>query len=100
MVLLLQPRRHARHKWRGRGNQSSDRAAPISIRRCTEQEIFDVDTLERKAIDGNTAVIVLGLVIEKVRTDVSFYYVGYAYWKKRMIVDDHGNLRCASSSRP
>ena len=37
--------------------------------------------------------VVGGLVINKVRTDVSFY-VGCAYCKKRMIVDDHGNLRC------
>ena len=43
-------------------------------------------------IDGNTAV--RGLVNEKVRTDVSFYYVGCAYCKTPMVVDDHGNVRC------
>ena len=59
-----------------------------------EREIVDVDTLERKPTDGDTAVVVRGLVIEKARTDVSFCYVGCAYCKKRMIVDDHGNLRC------
>ena len=58
-----------------------------------DREIVDIDTLERKAIKGDTAVVVSGLVIEKVRTDVSFYYAGYAYCMKRMIVDDHGNLR-------
>ncbi|KAK2156380.1 hypothetical protein NP493_1977g00006 [Ridgeia piscesae] len=44
------------------------RSAPISIPRCTaapEGEIVDVDTLKRKAIDGDTAVVVSGLVIEK-----------------------------------
>ena len=59
-------------------------------------------------VDDNTAFIVGGLVVEKVRNDVLFNYVGCAYCKKRMIVDDHGNLRCvngnlseyASSSRP
>ncbi|KAK2175445.1 hypothetical protein NP493_731g01016 [Ridgeia piscesae] len=59
-----------------------------------EREIVDVDTLERKPTDGDTAVVVRGLVIEKVRTDVSFCYVGCPYCKKRMTVDDHGNLRC------
>ena len=59
-----------------------------------EREIVDVDTLERKPTDGDTAVVVRGLVIEKARTDVSFCYVGCAYCKKRMVVDDHGNLRC------
>ena len=34
------------------------------------REIVDVDTLEQKAIDGNTAFVVRGFVIEKVRTDV------------------------------
>ena len=66
------------------------RSAPISIPRCTaapEGEIVDVDTLKRKAIDGDTAVVVSRLVIEKVRTVVSFYYVGCAYCKKRMIVE-------------
>ena len=53
----------------------------------------DLHTLEQKAVDDNTAFVVGGLVIDKVRTDVSFY-VGCAYCKKRMIVDDHGNLRC------
>ena len=63
------------------------------------REIVDVDvdvdfhTLEQKAVNDNTAVVVGGLVIDKVRTDVSFY-VGCAYCKKRMIVDNHGNLRC------
>ena len=50
--------------------------------------------MEQKAIDGKTADVLSGLVIENVRTDASFYYVGRAYCKKRMIVDDHGNLRC------
>ena len=53
----------------------------------------DLHTLEQKAVDDKTAFVVGGLVIDKVRTDVSFY-VGCAYCKKRMIVDDHGNLRC------
>ena len=59
------------------------------------RDIVDVDlhTLEQKAVDDNTAFVVGGLVIEKVRTDVSFY-VGCAYCNKRIIVDDHGNLRC------
>ena len=34
------------------------------------------------------------IVIEKVRIDVSFYYVGCAYCKKRMVIDDLGNHRC------
>ena len=59
-----------------------------------DREIVDVDTLEQKAVDGNTAFVVGGLVIEKVRTGVSFYYVGCAYCKMQMNVDDHGNLRC------
>ena len=59
-----------------------------------KREIVDVDTLERKPTDGDTAVVVRGLVIEKVRTGVSFCYVGCPYCKKRMIIDDHGNLRC------
>ena len=48
-----------------------------------DREIVDVDlhTLEQKAVDGNTAFDVGGLVIDKVRTDVSFY------------LDDHGDLR-------
>jgi len=54
----------------------------------------DVHTLDHKAVDDNTAFVVGGLVIEKVRTDVSFYYVGCAYCKKRMIIDVHGKLRC------
>jgi len=39
------------------------------------REMVDVDlhTLEQKAVDDNTAFVVGGLVIEKVRTDVSFY---------------------------
>ena len=41
----------------------------------------------------DTAVVVSGLVIKKARTNVS-YYVGCTYCKKRMIVDDHGYLRC------
>ncbi|KAK2174746.1 hypothetical protein NP493_779g00007 [Ridgeia piscesae] len=61
---------------------------------AADREIVDVDTLEQKAIDGKTAFVVRGLVIEKVRTDVSFFYVGCVYCKKRMIVDDNGNLRC------
>ena len=48
--------------------------------------------MEQNAVDGNTAFDDRGLFIEKVRTGVSFY-VGCAYCKKRMIVDDHGNLR-------
>ena len=48
-----------------------------------DREIVDVDlhTLEQKAVDGNTAFVVEGLVIDKVRTDVSFY------------LDDPGDLR-------
>ena len=61
---------------------------------AADREIVDVDTLEQKTVDGNTAFVVRGLVIEKVSTDVSFYYVGCAYCKTRMIVDDHGILRC------
>ena len=61
---------------------------------AADREIVDVDTLEQKAIDDNTAFVVRGLVIEKVHTDVSFYYVGCVFYKKRMIVDDHGKLRC------
>ena len=57
-------------------------------------EIVDVDTLAQKVVDDNTAFVVGGLVVEKVRNDVPFNYVGCAYCKKRMIVDDHGNLRC------
>ena len=57
------------------------------------REIVYVDTLEHKAVDDNTAFVLGGLVIEKVPTDVSFY-VGCAYCKKRIIVADHGNLRC------
>ena len=52
--------------------------------------IVDIDTWKQKAVDDNTAFVVGGLVIEKVHTDVSFYYVGCVYCKKRMI----GNLRC------
>ena len=50
---------------------------------AVDREIVDVDlhTLEQKAVDGNTAFVVGGLVIDKVRTDVSFY------------LDDHGDLR-------
>ena len=61
---------------------------------AVNREIVYVDTLEQKAVDGNTPFVVGGLVIKKVRTYDSFYYVGCAYCKKRMIVDDHGNLRC------
>ena len=60
---------------------------------AANRDIVDLDTLEQKAVDSNTAFVVGGLVIEKLRTDVSFY-VGCAYCKKRMTVDDHGNLRC------
>ena len=60
---------------------------------AADRKIVDVDTLEQKAIDGDTAFVVEGLVIEKVRTDVSIYYVEL-YCNKRMIVDNHGNLRC------
>ena len=50
---------------------------------AVDREIVDVvlHTLEQKAVDGNTAFVVGGLVIDKVRTDVSFYF------------DDHGDLR-------
>ena len=60
-----------------------------------DRDIVDVDlhTLEQKAVNGNTAFVVGGLDIEKVRTDVSFY-VGCPCCKKRMLVDDRGNLRC------
>ena len=61
---------------------------------AADREIIDVDTLEQNAANGNSPCVVGGLVIEKVRTDVSFSYVGCAYCKKRIIVDDHGNLRC------
>ena len=46
--------------------------------------------MERMPSGGDT-VVVRGLVIDNVSRDVSFY-VGCAYSKKRMIVDDHGNL--------
>ena len=59
-----------------------------------ERQIVNIDTLEWKPTDGDTVVVVRGLVIEKVRTDVSFCYVGCEYSKKRMIVDDHGYIRC------
>ena len=49
---------------------------------AADREIVDVDTLEQKAVDGNTAFVVRVLVIEKIRTDVSFYYVACAYCKK------------------
>ena len=78
-------------------HQSSHRASAISIRYSGGRVIVDVDvnlhTLEQKAVDGNTAFSVGGLVIEKVRTDVSSY-VGWPYCKKRMLIDDHGNRRC------
>ena len=61
------------------------------------RDIVDVNvnlhTLEQKALDGNSAFVVGGLVIDKVRPDVSFY-VGCPFCKKRMLVDDHDNLRC------
>ena len=43
---------------------------------------------------GGDTVVVRSHVIEKIRRDVSFY-VGRAYFKskKRMIVENHGNLR-------
>ena len=71
-------------------DQSDDETShPIEWVPClygaaADREIFDVDlhTLEQKAVDGNTAFVVGWLVIDKVRTDVSFY------------LDDHGNLRC------
>ena len=53
--------------------------------------VVDVNTLQRMASGSDTGVV-RGLVIEKIRRDVS-YYVGRAYSKKRMIVEDHGNLR-------
>ena len=55
---------------------------PSQFSAAADREIIDVDTLEQKAIDGNTAFIVRGLVVEKVCTDVSFYYDGCAYCKK------------------
>ena len=61
---------------------------------AADREIVDIDTLEQKAVDGYTSFVVGGLVIEKVRTDITFCYVGCAYCKKRMVVDDHANLRC------
>ena len=71
-------------------NDEDDEATSHAIERVPSRtnaaavrEIVDVDTF-----------VVGGLVIEKVRTDVSFYYVGCVYCKMRMIVDDHGNLRC------
>ena len=79
----------------------NDEATSLPIERvpslsgaAADRDIVDLDTLEQKAVDGNTAFVVRELLIVKVlRTDVSFY-VGCAYCKKRMIVDDHGNLRC------
>ncbi|KAK2180560.1 hypothetical protein NP493_437g00002 [Ridgeia piscesae] len=53
---------------------------------AADREIIDVDALEKKAIDGHTAFVASGFVIEKVRTYISFYYVGCAYCKKRMVV--------------
>ncbi|KAK2149563.1 hypothetical protein NP493_2964g00001 [Ridgeia piscesae] len=67
---------------------------PSRVGAAAGPEIVDVDTLAQKVVDDNTAFVVGGLVVEKVRNDVPFYYVGCAYCKKRMIVDDHGNLRC------
>ena len=82
-------------------NDESDKATshpidrvPSRVGAAAGREIVDVDTLEQKVVDDNTAFIVGGLVVEKVRNDVPFYYVGCAYCKKRMIVDDHGSLRC------
>ena len=49
---------------------------------AADRDIFDVDTLEQKAIDCNTAFVIIGIVLEKVWTDVSFYYFGCAYYKK------------------
>ena len=67
-------------------NDQSDEVTshPSLYGAAVDREIVDVDlhTLEQKAVDGNTAFVVGGLVIDKVRTDVSFY------------LDDHGNLRC------
>ncbi|KAK2144039.1 hypothetical protein NP493_4343g00003, partial [Ridgeia piscesae] len=65
---------------------------PSRVGAAAGPEIVDVDTLAQKVVDDNTAFVVGGLVVEKVRNDVPFYYVGCAYCKKRMIVDDHGNL--------
>ena len=64
---------------------------PSRVGAAAGREIVDVDTLEQKVVD---AFIVGGLVVEKVRNDVPFYYVGCASCKKQIIVDDHGNLRC------
>ena len=56
---------------------------PSLFSAAVDREIVDVDlhTLEQKAVDGNTAFVVGGVAIDKVRTDVSFY------------LDDHGDLR-------
>ncbi|KAK2177591.1 hypothetical protein NP493_590g01003 [Ridgeia piscesae] len=67
---------------------------PSRVGAAAGREIVDVDTLEQKVVDDNTAFIVGGLVVEKVRNDVPFYYLGCGYCKKRMIVNDQGNLRC------
>ena len=45
---------------------------PSRFGAAADREIVDVDTLEQKAIAGNTASVVRGLVIEKVRTDVPY----------------------------
>ena len=100
--MLNHPEHHCYHNPVGMQDISDEDEAtshplerlPSRSAAASDREIVDIDTLERKAIDGNTAVVVSGLVIEKIRTDVSFYYVGCAYCKKRMIVDDHGKLRC------
>ena len=66
---------------------------------AADRDIIDVDTLEQKTVDGNTAFVIRGLVIEKECSDVSCCYGGCVYCKKRMIVDDHGNLRCEKHER-
>ena len=57
-------------------SDEDDEATSLPIERvpsrfgaAADREIVDVDTLEQKAIDDNTAFAVRGLVIEKVRTD-------------------------------
>ena len=69
-------------------SDESDKATSHPIERvpslsgaAADREIVDVYTLEHKAVDGNTAFVVRGFVIEKVRTGVSFY-IGCAYCKK------------------
>ena len=50
-----------------------------------------MDTLKRKS-SGDTAVVI-GVLIDKIGRGVSFY-VRLEYCKNRMIIKDHGNVRC------